>query len=105
MIVTIWLRNVLLNQLILIPTLSAVMLAAFFFYFFQQWRLAQSIVTIPFTPLLAVVLLASTLPFAIRNLSDIVRRQSAEDAADKLTPGFRTKADPWVVPIIIFVAP
>ena len=110
-IVTIWLRNVLLNQLILIPALGAVVLAAFLFYFLQQWPIATYIPDIPFVvmPLVAITLLACTLPIAVRNLSDIVRRCGLPDLAARATggqplSGWRRNADPWLVPVLIFLA-
>ena len=59
---SIWLRNVLLNQLILIPALGAVVLAAFLFYFVQSGRSPATSRTsrIFVMPLVAVVLLALT---------------------------------------------
>ena len=73
---SIWLRNVLLNQLILVPSLSAVVLAAFSFYFIQQWPLARFVGEVPqfVMPVVAALLLALTLPFATRNLAEIVAR-------------------------------
>jgi hypothetical protein len=107
---TIWVRNVLLNQLILVPALGAVVLAAFLFYFLQLWPVAEYIPNIPFVlmPLLAMALLALTLPIAIRNLRDIVRRcglpQGAAARGGQPLTGWRRNADPWLVPILIFLA-
>jgi hypothetical protein len=108
---TIWLRNVFLNQLILIPALSAVVLAAFLFYFVQQWPVAQYFPNIPFyvMPVVAVVLLAITLPFAIKNLSEIVKRCGLDELAaprrDGKSPASpSTRADSWLVPALIFAA-
>ena len=108
---TIWLRNVLLNQLILIPALGAVVLAAFLFYFLQMWPISGYIPNIPFVvmPLVAIALLALTLPIAIRNLRDIVRRCGLPSVAASATggeplSGWRRNADPWLVPLLIFLA-
>ena len=111
---SIWIRNVLLNQLILIPALGAVVLAAYLFYFVQQWRVAPYLPNIPYyaMALVAVALVASTLPIAIRNLSEIVIRcglldeaeRSVSEKAEKAKPGWLAKADPWLAPAIIFVA-
>ena len=108
---TIWLRNVLLNQLILIPALGAVVLAAFLFYFLQQWPIAGYVPNIPFVvmPLVAIVLLAFTLPIATRNLSDIVARCGLPNVVASATPapplsGWRRNADPWLVPVLVFLA-
>jgi hypothetical protein len=117
---TIWLRNVLLNQLILVPSLGALMLGAFWVYFVQQWPVSRAIGNIPYLamPSLAVLLLAATLPFAIRNLSDIVTRCGLPelDESDGWQPNFLkaawiqrmgrwfADAGPWVAPGFIFVA-
>jgi len=111
---SIWIRNVLLNQLILIPALGAVVLAAYLFYFVQQWPVARYVPNIPYyaMALVAVAVIASTLPIAIRNLSEIVIRcglldeteRSISKTAEKAKPGWLAKADPWLAPALIFLA-
>jgi hypothetical protein len=108
---SIWVRNVLLNQLILIPALGAVVLAAYLFYFVQQWQVARYLPSIPYfaMALVAVALIASTLPIAIRNLSEIVLRCGLLDAperkvSEKTKPGWFAGADEWLAPVLIFVA-
>ena len=107
---TIWLRNVLLNQLILFPALSFVVLLAILFYFAQQWPVAQYVpnVSLWVMPLVAVGLLAATLPFAIKNLSEIVRRCDFEDETPKADGKSKqpasSRADSWAAPILIFAA-
>ena len=111
---SIWLRNVLLNQLILIPALGAVVLATYLFYFVQQWPVARYLPNIPYFAMavVAVVLIASTLPIAIRNLSEIVIRcglldkpeRKVSEKAEEAKPGWLAKADPWLAPVLVFVA-
>ena len=109
---SIWVRNVLLNQLILVPALGALVLAAYLFYFFQQWPIAQYLPNIPYyvMAVVAVALIASTLPIAIRNLSEIVTRCGLLDEAERKVsekaapPGWFAKVDSWVAPALIFVA-
>src|SRR5687768_7072769 len=95
---SIWLRNVLLNQLILVPALAAVVLSAFLFYFVQMAPVAD-VIGRPLPDLVMPALAVLAIGFAARvawhNLSSIVARCWPDAAPAPATSAWWERRGPW----------
>ena len=104
---SIWLRNVLLNQLILVPALAAVVLGTFLFYFVQMAPVA-GILGRPLPDLVMPALAVLAIGFAARvawhNLSTIVGRCWPDAAPAPAASDWWERRGPWVAPLAVFIA-
>jgi hypothetical protein len=104
---TIWLRNVLLNQLILLPALGAVVLSTFLFYYLQMMPVA-ALLGRPLPdlvmPAVAVLAIAFAAQVAWHNLDSIVARCWPTGTMAPATPDWWERRGPWVAPVAVFFA-
>ena len=104
---SIWIRNVLLNQLILVPALGGVVLASFLFYFLQMAPVYELLgrplpdLVMPFVAVLGIAFAARV---AWHNLSAIVGRCWPEAAPPPAASDWWEQRGPWVAPLAVFFA-